>query len=85
MKQFAKLSLHNRKEQIKEEFHNLLNEAFSVKYAESDQNKESKDFAILLNALVQYIKQNYYINGVLNPDVDGALDYDNKDDDKNIK
>lgn len=85
MKQFAKLSLHNRKEQIKEEFHNLLNEAFSVKYAESDQNKESKDFAILLNALVQYIKQNYYINGVLNPDVDGALDYDNKDDDKKYK
>lgn len=85
MKQFAKLSLHNKKEQIKEEFHNLLNEAFSVKYAESDQNKESKDFAILLNTLVQYIKQNYYINGVLNPDVDGALDYDNKDDDKKYK
>lgn len=41
MKQFAKITLHNRKEQIKNEFHNSLNEAFSVKYSESELNDET--------------------------------------------
>lgn len=48
MKQFAKITLHNRKEQIKNEFHNSLNEAFSVKYSESELNDEVIGFNNLL-------------------------------------
>lgn len=60
MKQFAKITLHNRKEQIKNEFHNSLNEAFSVKYSESELNDEAIGFNNLLKDIFSKIKEYFY-------------------------
>ena len=60
MKQFTKLTLHNRKEQIKNEFHNSLNETFSVKYPNSDSTQEAVEFNNLLKTIIERLSIDYY-------------------------